>query len=88
MAKTKPLDPKPTIEDPHVFRAILAHLGLPAEIPYPDPPQPPPGTPPACSCDPGAPGSPLRPTVLAGGPTRAAYPRAQRGRPRLKGDLP
>ena len=42
MAKTKPLDPKPTIEDPHVIRAILAHLGLPAEIPHPDPPQPPP----------------------------------------------
>lgn len=31
-----------TIEDPHVIRAILAHLGLPAEVPQPDPPQPPP----------------------------------------------
>jgi hypothetical protein len=31
-----------TIADPHVIRAILAHLGLPAEVPPPDPPQPPP----------------------------------------------
>ena len=31
-----------TIEDPRVIRAILAHLGLPAEVPQPDPPQPPP----------------------------------------------
>jgi uncharacterized protein YbaR (Trm112 family) len=30
-----------TLEDPHVIRAILAHLGLPAEVPQPDPPQPP-----------------------------------------------
>jgi len=31
-----------TIEDPRVIRAILAHLGLTAEVPQPDPPQPPP----------------------------------------------
>jgi hypothetical protein len=31
-----------TIEAPRVIRAILAHLGLPAEVPQPDPPQPPP----------------------------------------------
>jgi hypothetical protein len=26
----------------HSFETILAHLGLPAEVPQPDPPQPPP----------------------------------------------
>ena len=31
-----------TVEDPHVIRQILAHLGFPAQVPHPDPPQPPP----------------------------------------------
>jgi hypothetical protein len=31
-----------TVEDPHAIRAILESLGLPAEVPQPDPPQPPP----------------------------------------------
>jgi hypothetical protein len=32
-----------TIDDPGAIRAILVHVGLPAEVPEPDPPQPPPG---------------------------------------------
>ena len=32
-----------TVEDPQVIRAILESLGLPAEVPQPAPPQPPPG---------------------------------------------
>ena len=31
-----------TVEDPHAIRAILESLGLPVEVPQPDPPQPPP----------------------------------------------
>ena len=30
------------IDDPHVIRQILTHLGLPADPPRSDPPQPPP----------------------------------------------
>jgi hypothetical protein len=33
------------VDDPHVIRQILAHLGLPIEVPRPDPPQPPPDEP-------------------------------------------
>jgi hypothetical protein len=33
------------IEDPHVIRQILVHLGLPTDPPRPDPPQPPPAEP-------------------------------------------
>jgi len=32
-----------TIEDPQVIRKILAHLGLPTEVPHPRAPRPPPG---------------------------------------------
>ena len=31
-----------TVEDPHAIRAILESLGLPAEVPHPDPAHPPP----------------------------------------------
>jgi len=31
-----------TVDDPQIIRAILESLGLPAEVPPPDPPQPPP----------------------------------------------
>ena len=31
-----------TIDDPAVIRKILAHLGLPTEVPAPHPPRPPP----------------------------------------------
>jgi len=31
-----------TIEDPQVIRTILAHLGLPTEVPVLSPPRPPP----------------------------------------------
>lgn len=31
-----------TVDDPHAIHEILAHLGLPPEVPHPDPPQPPP----------------------------------------------
>ena len=31
-----------TVDDPRAIRAILESLGLPAEVPQPDPPQPPP----------------------------------------------
>ena len=31
-----------TVDDPQIIRAILESLGLPAEVPQPDPPQPPP----------------------------------------------
>lgn len=34
-----------TIEDAQVLRKILAHLGLPTEIPHPCPPWPPPACP-------------------------------------------
>ncbi len=31
-----------TVDDPHAIRAIMETLGLPAEVPQPDSPQPPP----------------------------------------------
>jgi hypothetical protein len=31
-----------TIEDPRIIREILAHLGLPTEVPHARPPRPPP----------------------------------------------
>jgi hypothetical protein len=40
-----------TIKDPRVIRAILAHLGLPAEVPHPDLPQPPPAHAPGLAPD-------------------------------------
>jgi len=38
-------EPDAAVDDPHVIRQILAHLGLPIEVPRPDPPQPPPDEP-------------------------------------------
>ncbi len=34
-----------TIEDPRIIREILAHLGLPTEVPYARSPRPPPAGP-------------------------------------------
>ena len=40
-----------TVDDPHAIHEILAHLGLPPEVPHPDPPQPPPAEPPRLLAD-------------------------------------
>ena len=40
-----------TIDDPHAIRETLAHLGLPTEVPHPDPPRPPSAEPPHLLAD-------------------------------------